>query len=79
MLYCRIAQNYGYILYISYHFRSGFDYSDHYWNCHRNDNRSLIKEWEATNPNGKVVYYKDDLADENLMAADKVRGKVQGY
>jgi len=54
--------------------RSGFDYSDHYWNCHRNDNRSLIKEWEATNPNGKVVYYKDDLADENLMAADKVRG-----
>jgi len=54
--------------------RSGFDYAESHWNCHRNDNRSLIKEWEAANANGKVIYNKTQLMDDDLMNADKVRG-----
>lgn len=54
-----------------------FDYASEFWNCHRNDNRSLIDEWVEANPKGKFIMDKTQLFDEDLINASKVRGCIQ--
>ena len=51
-----------------------FDYTSNFWNCHRDDERNLIDEWQAMNPSGKLLMNKTQMMEESTMASDKLLG-----
>jgi len=51
-----------------------FDYTSNFWNCHRDDERNLIDEWQAMNPTGKFLMNKTQMMEESTMTSDKLLG-----
>lgn len=51
-----------------------FDYTSNFWNCHRNDERNLIDEWQAMNPTGKFLMNRTQMMEESTMTSDKLLG-----